>query len=148
MCALAVPTAEDRSDLPAALGRVKQPLIVLGGLAVATAFVGLVSPDTPGHYPVCPFKALTGLDCPFCGGLRSVHALVRGHVLRAADHNLLFVLSVPFLATAWIVWLVTAAHGKAFPWRPNRAWWMVGIGVLAVFMIVRNIPGMPFLGSS
>ena len=28
---------------------------------------------SPGHYPLCPTKALMGLDCPFCGGLRAAH---------------------------------------------------------------------------
>ena len=39
-------------------------------LAGALAYIGLADPHRPGFlFPACPFKALTGLDCPAGGGL-------------------------------------------------------------------------------
>ncbi|PZP45819.1 MAG: DUF2752 domain-containing protein [Pseudopedobacter saltans] len=32
------------------------------------------------HLLSCPFKSLTGIDCPGCGMQRSVIALLRGHI--------------------------------------------------------------------
>ena len=41
-----------------------------GALATgAVAYVGLVDPHRPGSFfPPCPFKLLTGWNCPACGG--------------------------------------------------------------------------------
>lgn len=94
--------------------RLVAPLAV-GALALcATAYVGLVDPNEPGHYPLCPTKALTGLDCPGCGGLRATHALVTGDVVGALDHNAFVVLVlIPLAVAAWVAWLVRSWRGPA-----------------------------------
>jgi hypothetical protein len=94
--------------------RLVAPLAV-GALTVcATAYVGLVDPNEPGHYPLCPTKALTGLDCPGCGGLRATHALVTGDLVGALDHNAFVVLVlIPLAVVAWIAWLVRCWRGPA-----------------------------------
>ncbi|MFD0477703.1 DUF2752 domain-containing protein [Nonomuraea thailandensis] len=58
--------------------RVKGLLAPLGVAAAAGAVfavVGVIDPNEPGHYPTCPFLWATGLYCPGCGTLRTVHAL-------------------------------------------------------------------------
>ncbi|MEG1623170.1 MAG: DUF2752 domain-containing protein [Alistipes sp.] len=35
----------------------------------------------------CPFKAITGLPCPGCGGMRSLDALLHGHWMQALTIN-------------------------------------------------------------
>ena len=71
--------------------------VVVGALAVAgTALLAAVDPSAR-DVPLCPLKAITGLDCPFCGSLRAVHALAHLDLATALDHNVLFTLSVPFL---------------------------------------------------
>lgn len=75
---------------------------------MAVAFVGLVAlvdPREPGHYPTCPFLALTGRSCPGCGTLRAVHQLARGDVVSALGFNALTVIAAPLLAYAWLRWL-------------------------------------------
>lgn len=96
--------------------RLVAPLAV-GALTVcAAAYVGLVDPNEPGHYPLCPTKALTGLDCPGCGGLRATHALVTGDLVGALDHNAFVVLVViPLAVVAWVAWLVRCWRGPATP---------------------------------
>lgn len=111
-------------------------LAALGGCLVVAA----VDPNRPGSYPICPFKLATGLDCPGCGTLRAVHALTRGELLVALDHNLLTVLLLPLLAWAWVGWL-RHRQGR----RPDRpalpAPAAFGLaGVLSVFWVVRNLP--------
>jgi hypothetical protein len=50
--------------------------LLIGG---ALGYVGLVDPhNTNSIYPLCPFKLLTGWNCPFCGGLRMAHDLLHG----------------------------------------------------------------------
>src|SRR5690606_29528852 len=69
-----------RDDHPASAaarrgGGVPSFLAVTVAGAAATLVVATVSPEEPGHYPTCPFLALTGAWCPGCGSLRALHAL-------------------------------------------------------------------------
>ena len=141
--------------------RLAAPL-ALGALTLgAVAYVGLVDPNSPGHYPLCPTKALTGLDCPGCGGLRAVHSLATGDVVGALDHNAFVVLVLlPVAVGAWVLWLVRAWRGPspdadpaaqavASSRRTARVMWVL-LGVGLVFTVVRNISAVPafaWLGS-
>lgn len=123
------------------------PLAVLGAAAAAAALLTVVDPNQPGHLPGCPFKALTGWDCPGCGSTRALWALVHGDVPRALDHNVLTVLALPVLAIVWLRWTRRRVTGRpgATMLDPRL---VRGIAVLfVVFAVVRNLPGVPFLGS-
>jgi hypothetical protein len=128
--------------------RLVGPLAVAGGALASVGLLAVVDPNQPGHFPTCPFKALTGLDCPFCGGLRAVHDLAHGDLLAALDRNVLVVLAVPVMAFAWLQWLRRAARPGRAPRREVPPWLVRAvIVVVLVFWVVRNIPGVPFLGS-
>jgi hypothetical protein len=90
------------------------------GVALAAAAVVLYQfdPSTTARYPSCPLRALTGLLCPLCGGLRAAHALLHGQLVEALTLN-------PFLFAA----------GVAGPFVPAR--WTVIAGLL--FMAARNL---------
>jgi hypothetical protein len=90
---------------------------------------------------------LTGLDCPFCGGLRGTHDLLHGNVAAALDHNLLLPVFLGVLA-----FVVAAASNERASrwfaqWRTGRgrvvAW--VLLAVVLVFFVVRNLPWFPYL---
>ena len=94
--------------------RLVGPLTVAAAVLGATAYLAVVDPNESGHYPLCPTKALTGLDCPGCGGLRAVHSLTHGDLVGALDHNALVVLVVlPAAILLWVRWLVRAWRGEA-----------------------------------
>ncbi len=141
---------------PSRWRRVRDPLVV-GALGLAaTAYVGLVDPNEPGHYPLCPTKYLTGLDCPGCGGLRATHDLVTGDLTGALDHNAFVVLVLlPLAVVLWVRWLVRSWRGDPPPatppwWQRPAALWAFVV-VMAVFTVLRNVSGVPslaWLGSS
>lgn len=122
------------------------PLAVAGGLAAATLALHLRDPHEKGSWGLCPTAAL-GFSCPGCGGLRAVNDLSNLQVGAAASSNLLFVVSLPFLAYAFARW----AHGRwtGRPWQPSpAAVRTVGIvvGVLLVaFAVARNTPAGAWL---
>jgi hypothetical protein len=123
------------------------PAVVAVGAALAGGLLFSLDPNQPGHYPLCPFRALTGLDCPGCGSLRALHSLVHGDVVGALDHNALTVLAVPLLVMAWVRWARREWRGGT---RSTVLDGRVLLGVAALFLVfavVRNLPGVPFLGS-
>ncbi|MFC4007527.1 DUF2752 domain-containing protein [Nonomuraea purpurea] len=130
-------------------GRLKGLLAPLGVAAAAGAVfavVGAVDPNEPGHYPTCPFLWLTGLYCPGCGTLRTIHALAHLDPVAALGLNPLAVAMIPFLLFWWGRWVVRAWQGK--PRRmtlAHPAWLWAFIGVVMVYWIVRNLPFGAFL---
>ena len=61
--------------------------------AAAWAAVAVLRPTDSGPTP-CPWRTLTGLDCPFCGATRAAASLAHGDVTAALDHNAFFVLLI------------------------------------------------------
>jgi hypothetical protein len=123
------------------------PALALGAVAVAgLAVLHVRDPNGPGSYGVCPFKLLTGLDCPGCGSLRAIHALTDFDLATAIDRNLLLVVAAPLLVLAWLGALFPALGRKLEMIRPR---WFGRLVLAAVvgFWVVRNLPGVPLLGS-
>lgn len=111
---------------------------VLG--AGALAYTGVADPHRPGFlFPGCPFKALTGLNCPACGGLRMTHDLLHGDVAAAIVDNVFALVGLPAL----MVWmLVRWRLGKALFPLPAVVTIVVA---LVVWTVVRNLPGFPLV---
>jgi hypothetical protein len=113
-----------------------------GAAAMAAAGFGLVyflDPNEEGHYPTCPFLAVTGFQCPGCGALRMIHALGHGRVGEAFALNPLAFGLLPVLAYLWLRW-TAAVVGYMAPRRPARPWliWSL-LAVVVVFWIGRSL---------
>ncbi len=109
----------------------------LGG---ALAYVALVDPhDTAAVYPLCPFKWLTGWNCPFCGGLRMTHDLLHGDLMASAYDNVFLLVGIPLVA----IWgLLRRRRGEAA--LPIPA--VLAITVASVlWTVLRNLPGFPLV---
>lgn len=94
----------------------------------------LGDPTRPGRFPSCPFRALTGLDCPGCGSLRALYELAHGHVVAALDHNAFLVVFLPFGALVWL----RAVTGGRSPSRVLPGW--VWLALVAAWGVIRNLP--------
>jgi hypothetical protein len=118
------------------------PLAVAGAAAVGALLVRAVDPGVPGHYPVCPFLAVTGMYCPFCGGLRAVHALMHGDVTTAFGMNPLVMVGLLILVLAWWRWARRSVQGIRV--NPRVAAWpaWVTLAVIAAFWAARNVPAL------
>jgi hypothetical protein len=114
------------------------------GVGAATVLVALVNPNDGGHYPTCPLLALTGIYCPFCGGLRAVHDLLHLDLAGALARNPLAVIGLPVVAVLWLLWAQQAFTGRQL--ITTKPWWgWTAVAVLAVFMVARNLPGATWL---
>jgi hypothetical protein len=109
-------------------------------LAGALAYIGLVDPHKPQSiYPLCPFKLLTGWNCPFCGGLRMVYDLLHGDLVASINDNVFALVGLPLLA-GWIV--LRRRNGQAAMPVPV----IVTIVVLTIaWGVLRNLPGFPLV---
>jgi len=129
-------TGAARSD-----GRTR-PLVVGGIVLATTVALRFRDPHQSGSWGFCPFKLLTGFDCPGCGGLRAVNDLTHGQLSAAAGSNLMFVASIPLLLGLWAWWLLRGWTGTTRPvprgvLRTLAAAYLV---LLVAFTIVRNTP--------
>jgi hypothetical protein len=136
-----------RAGAPATAGRTsprawRAPAAVGLAVVTATAVLAVRSPYGSGSYGVCPLLAVTGLWCPFCGGLRAVHELTQADLAGAWAMNPLVVLGVPVLVLAWGAWLL-AALGRQVPRSTAASWpaWAL-LGVAVVFGVARNVPAL------
>ena len=119
---------------------------LVGGVCVASALI-----DPTGGPTLCPFKAMTGLDCPLCGATRAAHQLFRGNVIGALDFNAIFVLAAPLL-----LWAAVAVLRQGFGDRSarmphaQRSTVVALVAVVATFTIIRNlgIPPLDWLSST
>jgi hypothetical protein len=97
-------------------------------------------------FPVCLFRALTGLACPGCGSTRALHQLLHGNLLTAFQLNPLLILALPLLLLVLFRYTNAAMRGQ--PFRTNtlhpRYIWSI-FGVVLFFWIFRNTPFYPFV---
>ncbi|WP_227371197.1 DUF2752 domain-containing protein [Mycobacterium fragae] len=109
-------------------------------LAGALGYIDLVDPHNPDSvFPVCPFRLLTGWNCPFCGALRMTHDVLHANLAAAITDNVFVLVGIPLLA-GWI--LLRRQRGK-MP-LPMSAVVAVVVVTLA-WTVVRNLPGFPLV---
>jgi hypothetical protein len=127
------PNTTTREQLYGALGA---GAATLGALA----YIGIRDPHRPDFgFPTCPFKALTGWNCPGCGGLRMTHDLLHGDLAAAAVDNVFVLVGLPMLAI-WL--LVRWRRGQNLMPMPA----VVVIVIAAItWTVVRNLPGFPLV---
>jgi hypothetical protein len=132
---------------PPAVGRSTSRVnwMLAGATVAGCAYVAIADPNnTASWYPQCPFKALTGLDCPGCGITRALHAGLTGHPGRALDHNALVIV----MAVVGIVWFVVSrvrvSRGRPPLTLAKPARWGIAFGVaVAAFWVLRNVAWGP-----
>lgn len=123
------------------------PMALLACFGLSVAYVEAFNPTTgePGPTGGCAFKALTGMDCPGCGGTRAFWYLLHGNLPEAARNHVMAVFAAPFLVYAYIAWSANRVFGTRLPMLkiPPLA---IGLFLTAwmVFAVLRNLPWAPF----
>jgi hypothetical protein len=109
-------------------------------LAGALTYVAVADPhNRESMYPPCPFKLLTGWNCPACGGLRMTHDLLHGNLAAAVVDNVFLLVTIPAL----IAWALVCRHYG----RPagTRALYVVVMLAALAWTVARNLPGFPLV---
>ena len=125
--------------------RFVRPAAVAAVAAAGTVLVAAVDPNQPGHYPVCPTFALTGIYCPGCGMLRATHDLAHLDLAGAFARNPLALPLYLGLALLFVRWVLARWRGEPLRWDPPR-WMPAALAVAFVaYTVARNIPGWAWL---
>ncbi len=141
----APPTETDRDQPVAPVRHAWLAPAAAAAVALAgCAYLATHDPNDPNQLmPECPTKWLTGLDCPACGGLRMVRALITGHWSGAVHDNAVLLALLPLMGYVWVRWLVAGVRGTTYRFVIGRRTGFVILGVALVWMVVRNLPGFP-----
>ncbi|MFJ6982243.1 MULTISPECIES: DUF2752 domain-containing protein [unclassified Streptomyces] len=116
------------------------PLAVLAAGLAGSAHLYVTDPHEPGHLlPRCPFRFVTGLLCPACGGTRMTYDLMHGQFAAAWADNRALLLAAPFALALLGRWMAEGLRGRH--WRPA-----IGVRGQAVILalavtwtVVRNL---------
>ena len=125
----------------------RSTIVAIWSLIIAGAvYLFIFEPGKTGFFLPCPFRILTGLNCPGCGVTRALHQLLHGNFEAAFMLNPLFLIAIPFLLFALIRYSVIVMRGGV-P-RPNAlpAPYIYAIFfIILSFWIFRNTPFYPFV---
>ena len=131
------PRSAARSGLPVTAGT------LAGGLALSAGYAAT------GIGLPCPWRALTGWQCPLCGGTRMGNALLHGDLESAFLANPVVLTAVVVLVVLSVLWTVELLGGPAV--RPPRAfrrrfrrvpawtWLVLGAAVGLGYAVLRNL---------
>jgi hypothetical protein len=124
------------------------PLLVAASSALVCAAIWVGDPTTPhGPLPVCPTKALLGIDCPGCGSLRMLYSLMHGDLFAAVRFNALGLAAVVFVVWAYLAWTYGRITGRRIKsWQHGRWAAVVTLTLVLAWFVLRNIPFAPFTG--
>jgi hypothetical protein len=126
-------------------GALRPAALLALGASAALGVVAVVDPNQPGHYPTCPFLALTGYYCPGCGMLRAVHDLAHGDLSGAMARNPLAVVVIPLVLAAYALWVRRLWRGVPSRWTAPAWVPYAAVGVFILFGVLRNLPGWTWL---
>jgi hypothetical protein len=127
--------APDRSHHPGVA-----PTVVLAAGLLGSAYVWRTDPHVSGHLlPVCPFRMLTGWQCPACGGTRLVYDLLHADVARAWQDNALLLLVLPLLLWSLGRWAVEGWRGRSYRVVLPRYGGPLVVAVAVAWAVLRNL---------
>ena len=120
------------------------PLVVVPGMM----FLFLsVAGGSHGTATECAVQKFFGLHCPGCGGTRCAQSITSGDWIAAMGYNAMLMTGFLVLMTTFVfIFVRMTLLGKPAPQLPNISprWVWFGIGAIAVFTLLRNIPTYPF----
>jgi hypothetical protein len=122
-------------------------VLAIWSLIIAgAAYLFFFEPGKSGFFPACPFRLLTGFNCPGCGTTRALHQILHGHFATAFTLNPLLLLAIPFILFAFIRYSVIVMRGGVPQPNALPAPYIYAIFfVILSFWIFRNTPFYPFV---
>ncbi len=92
-------------------------------------------------FPKCPFRQLTGYQCPGCGSQRATYEILNLNFGKAFSLNPLLLISIPYLLLGVVLERVTLSERMLRVRKilyGSTAIWIV-LGIVIIFWIGRNL---------
>ena len=116
--------------------------VVIIILTILTIMYRKYNPIESIYFPKCPFKELTGLQCPGCGSQRAIHYLLNFDIMSATKENVILVLSIPYVLTGLLFDTLKKPNEKILKWRKvlfgQKAIFLT-LTIVVTFWILRNL---------
>ncbi|MER5495272.1 DUF2752 domain-containing protein [Streptomyces sp. NPDC002490] len=113
--------------------------VFVAGVAGASYLYG-TNPHEAGQFlPRCPFRLVTGLLCPACGGTRMVYDLMHGEFAAAWADNRVLLLAAPFALALLARWALEGLRGRRWRPQPGRRTQAAVLSVAVLWTVVRNL---------
>ena len=118
--------------------RAHQLILLAAAVLLGGVFFHYYDPTHSTLTPKCPFRALTGYNCPGCGSQRALHSFMTGRIWEGIQYNYLL---LPLLAYA--VLLVVAPRGSKLQaaMTSSTACWTL-LAVILIWWAGRNVLGV------
>jgi len=119
-------------------------LILFGGLFIIYYFN---NPTEGSIFLSCPFKLVSGYNCPGCGSQRAIHQLLHGNIEAAFRLNPLMLLSLPLI----IYGLGTKIRNFIFGTSSRVQLFYSNIfiytyfSIAIIYWVIRNLSFYPFV---
>ncbi|MBT8262213.1 MAG: DUF2752 domain-containing protein [Bacteroidia bacterium] len=118
-------------------------VVILGGGFIYYYFN---NPTNNSLFLPCPFKLISGYNCPGCGSQRAIHQLLHGNIGSAFYLNPLMVLSIPLivygLGTRAFNYIFETSHRVRLFYSNVFIYSYFGLAI--VYWFVRNLSIYPF----
>ena len=112
--------------------------LIAAVIVAALIIIFIFNPENTAWMPRCPSHMLTGHDCPGCGTLRALHALMHGDIEAAWNYSAALFFAIPAMA-ALAVAPHTRPHSLLRRFADSRWTPIVVFVALVVWTILRNI---------
>lgn len=139
-------TGHPARDPRAALRALGPPLAVAAGGVAVSAVVLAGDPTTAGGpLPVCPSKALFGVVCPGCGGMRMLYSALHGDIGAALHYNAVSFVIGFLLVCSTVAWTAGRLRGRRMRSWLHWRWTPLALSVVfGGWFVIRNLPFAPF----
>lgn len=114
--------------------------LLAAALPALAAVYYFVDPASSVWVPKCPFRLLTGLDCPACGTQRALHAVLHGAWAEAMACNPFLVISLPYLALVVFTTLRRPGGKSALRYVQHPVTVRIYLAAIVAWWILRNTP--------
>lgn len=115
--------------------------LIAGAGIILLAMYYLFDPVASIWTPKCPFRVLTGWQCPGCGLQRALHSLLQGNPWEAIRYNYFLLLAGPYVVLFGIRTLMPQGKARERLTKRIEDRRVVRLYVITfgVWLVVRNI---------
>ena len=102
-----------------------------------------IDPTTSTFAPKCPFRLLTGFDCPACGIQRFAHHALNGEWGEAIRYNYFLVISLPYFIAVAITSFFKGTRVESSRRYVQHPYVVLSVlALMILWWIARNIPSV------